>query len=164
MNHAVVSAMEGLLQVNHHPSYFLFLEVDPTKIDVNIHPTKTEIKFADERNIYAIIRSTIKHSLGQYNIAPSIDFSINSKYQVPIISKDKSVKTPKIEVDPDFNPFDNKINKSSNKHRPHSLSKQNKPHKEKHWEAIYEEIQDEMNLAIPEIGTQQKSLEEEFDI
>ena len=164
MNHAVVSAMEGLLQVNHHPSYFLFLEVDPTKIDVNIHPTKTEIKFQDERNIYAIIRSAIKHSLGQYNIAPSIDFSINPKYQVPILSKDKSVKTPKIDVNPDFNPFDKKISKSSNKLRPHSLSERNKPHKEKHWEAIYEEIQDEMNLAIPEIGTQQKSLEEEFDI
>jgi len=71
LHHAVMSAYDGLLNQGYHPSYFLYLEVPPNSIDINIHPTKTEVKFDNERDLYAIIRSTIKHSLGQYNVAPS---------------------------------------------------------------------------------------------
>ena len=151
--------MEGLLQADHHPSYFLFLQIDPAKIDVNIHPTKTEIKFEDERNIYSIIRATIKHSLGQYNIAPSIDFSLNPDYQVPITSKGGTIKTPNIEVDPNFNPFEKQKSAIQNKSLLNKTS-----FKGKHWEAIFEEIQEDMNTALPEGLNTPQSLESELNI
>ena len=159
LNHAVSNSMEGLLKEDHHPSYFLFLQIDPAKIDVNIHPTKTEIKFEDERNIYSIIRASIKHSLGQYNIAPSIDFSLNPDYQVPITSKGRTIKTPNIEVDPNFNPFEQQKGAIQNK----SLLNKTSP-KGKHWEAIFEEIQEEMNTALPEGLNTPQSLEFELNI
>lgn len=160
LNHAVSNSMEGLLQADHHPSYFLFLQIDPAKIDVNIHPTKTEIKFEDERNIYSIMRAAIKHSLGQYNIAPSIDFSLNPNYQVPITSKGRAIKTPNIEVDPNFNPFEQQTSAVKNK----SFSNKSSSSKGKHWEAIFEEIQEDMNTAIPEGLNTPQSLETELKI
>ena len=160
LNHAVSNSMEGLLQADHHPSYFLFLQIDPAKIDVNIHPTKTEIKFEDERNIYSIMRAAIKHSLGQYNIAPSIDFSLNPDYQVPITSKGRAIKTPNIEVDPNFNPFEQQKSAVQNK----SFSNKSSSSKGKHWEAIFEEIQEDMNTAIPEGLNTPQSLETELKI
>jgi len=157
LNHAVSNSMEGLLKADHHPSYFLFLQINPAKIDVNIHPTKTEIKFDDERNIYSIMIAAIKHSLGQYNIAPSIDFSLNPDYQIPITSKRRTIKTPNIEVDPNFNPFE--------KHTIQNKSLLNKTSsKGKHWEAIFEEIQEDMNTALPEGLNAPQSLESEFNI
>ena len=74
LNHAIQSAFEGLIKSDSYPSYFLNLRVDPKSIDINIHPTKTEIKFDDEYTLYAILRSSVKHSLGQFNIAPVLDF------------------------------------------------------------------------------------------
>src|SRR5690606_42120835 len=74
LHHAIVSAFEGLIQDKAHPGYFLYLEVNPNTIDINIHPTKTEIKFEDEHTLYAILRSWVKHSLGQLSVAPVLDF------------------------------------------------------------------------------------------
>ena len=159
LNHAVLNSMEGLLQSGYHPSYFLFLQIDPSKIDVNIHPTKTEIKFQDERNIYSIMLAAIKHSLGQYNIAPSIDFSLNPEYQVPITSKGRTIKTPNIEVDPNFNPFEEQKSAIQNKSLLNKTSS-----KGKHWEAIFEEIQEDMNAALPEGLNTPQSLESELNI
>jgi DNA mismatch repair protein MutL len=75
LNHAVISAYEGLLPKDSHPFYVLFLEIDPQSIDINVHPTKTEIKFEDEKTIYAIVKAAIRRSLGIHNIAPSLDFA-----------------------------------------------------------------------------------------
>ncbi|MGC6431310.1 MAG: DNA mismatch repair endonuclease MutL [Jejuia sp.] len=105
LNHAVQSAFEGLLKTGTHPSYFLNLEVDPQTIDINIHPTKTEIKFDDEHTLYAILRSAVKHSLGQFNIAPVLDFERDATLDTPYSLNANTAKTPKIEVDSDFNPF-----------------------------------------------------------
>src|SRR5690606_12350590 len=77
LNKAVLDAFENLLPNQYIPSYFLFLEIDPAKIDINIHPTKTEIKFEDEYAIYAVLRSAVKHALAQFNVAPSLDFDQN---------------------------------------------------------------------------------------
>ena len=74
LNHAVLSAYEGLLPKETHPFYVLFLDLDPKAIDINVHPTKTEIKFEDEKTVYAIVRSAVKQSLGLHNMAPSLDF------------------------------------------------------------------------------------------
>jgi|TARA_B110000196_G_scaffold145126_1_gene125605 DNA mismatch repair protein MutL len=106
LHHAVKKAYDGLIPDNYFPSYFLYLDIDPKLIDINIHPTKTEIKFEDERSIYAIIRSAVKHSLGKYNVAPTIDFNLETSFDISIKEKGKVYNQPKIKVDTDFNPFE----------------------------------------------------------
>ena len=110
LNHAINSAFDGLLKDGTHASYFLNLTVDPQTIDINIHPTKTEIKFDDEHTLYAILRASVKHSLGQFNIAPVLDFDRDAQLDTPYNYKDKGVSTPQIEVDRDFNPFQEQNN------------------------------------------------------
>jgi DNA mismatch repair protein MutL len=107
LNHAVVNAFDGLLEHGSHPSYFLYLTVPANTIDINIHPTKTEIKFDNEKALYAMLRATVKHSLGQYNVAPLLDFNRDANLDTPyhLNTNTVSTKTPIISVDPDFNPF-----------------------------------------------------------
>lgn len=105
LHHAVVSAFEGLLKPETYPGYFLSLAVDPRSIDINIHPTKTEVKFDDEHTLYAILRAAVKHSLGQFHIAPILDFERDQNLDTPYQYKDKAAKSPTITVDADFNPF-----------------------------------------------------------
>jgi len=105
LNHAIASAFEGLLKNGTHASYFLNLTVNPQTIDINIHPTKTEIKFDDEHTLYALLRSAIKHSLGQFNIAPVLDFERDPNLDTPYNHKNKDTHIPKVEVDKSFNPF-----------------------------------------------------------
>jgi DNA mismatch repair protein MutL len=106
LNHAVQKAYEQLLGNDSFPSYFIFLEVDPKTIDINIHPTKTEIKFEDERSIYAILRSSIKRSLGIYNITPTIDFDQEMSFAgIPAKSDKDFIPEPGIKTDPYYNPF-----------------------------------------------------------
>ena len=104
-NHAVLKAFEGLIPEKTHPTYFIFLEVDPTKIDVNIHPTKTEIKFEEERFIYSILLSTIRQSLGMFNLMPSLDFELETAFDLPAGFRKQPIVEPTIQVDPTFNPF-----------------------------------------------------------
>ena len=107
LNHAVKAAFEGLIDTNYNPSYFLHLDVDPKTIDINIHPTKTEIKFEDEHSIYAILRSSIKHSLGQYNISPLLDFERDKNLDVPYdFEKDSRSGPLGIEINSNYNPFE----------------------------------------------------------
>jgi DNA mismatch repair protein MutL len=80
LHHAVMTAFEGLLPDESYPFYVLFIEIDPVHIDINVHPTKTEIKFDDERSVYAIILATVKKALGTHNIAPSLDFGFNVNF------------------------------------------------------------------------------------
>lgn len=105
LHHAIMSAYEGLLKEGNQPSYFLYLQVPPHTIDINIHPTKTEIKFDDEHSLYAILRSAVKHSLGQFNVAPILDFERDSNLDTPYQYKDKEADFPTIQVDSGFNPF-----------------------------------------------------------
>ena len=105
LHHAVMAAYEGLLKDGNQPSYYLYLNVPPNTIDINIHPTKTEIKFDDEHALYAILRSAIKHSLGQFNVAPVLDFDRDSNLDTPYNYKDQQAATPTIQIDGNFNPF-----------------------------------------------------------
>ena len=85
MHHAVVNAFEGLLAKDTHPFYVLFIEIDPKRIDVNVHPTKTEIKFDDDRTIYGIMNAAVRQALGAHNVAPALDFEsdINFSFSTP---------------------------------------------------------------------------------
>lgn len=92
LNHAVNNAYEGLIAKDQYPFYVLFIEIDPKHIDINVHPTKTEIKFDDERTVYGIIRSAVKQSLGAHNVTPSLDFSADTNFEAftDILQKDSS--------------------------------------------------------------------------
>lgn len=105
LHHAVNSAFEGLLKPDTYPGYFIFLEVDPESIDINIHPTKTEIKFDDEHSMYAILKSCIKHSLGQFNIRPVLDFNKDPNLDTSYARTQQFGIPPAVSVDRTFNPF-----------------------------------------------------------
>ncbi|MBZ9630472.1 DNA mismatch repair endonuclease MutL [Salegentibacter sp. LM13S] len=142
LNHAVVAAFEGLLKDKSYPSYFLFLKVDPKSIDINIHPTKTEIKFDDEHALYAILRSAIKHSLGQFNVAPVLDFDRDSNLDTPYDYKNRSAEVPQVEVDRNFNPFQEE-NARTHKSSSHSFSSNFKRERGENWESLYAGLQTE---------------------
>ncbi len=108
LNHAVNIAFESLLPQDCYPFYVLFIEIDPAKIDINVHPTKTEIKYQDEKAIYAIIRSAVKRALGKYNISPTLDFNQETGFSRMITPKQQEdIVPPAISFNPDFNPFSN---------------------------------------------------------
>lgn len=107
-NKAVLNAYDQILPSDTVPSYFLYFEADPSTIDVNIHPTKTEIKFEDQQAIWQILHAAVKQSLGKNNIVPSLDFDQEQGFDIPVLSKDTSVQMPHVEIDPTFNPFEQK--------------------------------------------------------
>jgi DNA mismatch repair protein MutL len=104
-NHAVNTAFEQLLPGKVFPSYFLFLEIDPKQIDVNVHPTKTEIKFEEDKAIYSILRSAIRLGLGKFNISPTLDFDRESEFDLPLSFIGTPAVEPTIRVDKNYNPF-----------------------------------------------------------
>jgi DNA mismatch repair protein MutL len=147
LNHAVNAAFQGLLKDGYHPTYFLNLYVNPKTIDINIHPTKTEIKFDDEHTLYAILRSSVKHSLGQFNIAPVIDFESQGSLNTPYSYKGKVGKTPNIEVDRSFNPFVDDIPKQS------KYKEQNRQLTSKlYWDSLYVGLESKGNATQTDFG------------
>lgn len=128
LHHAITNAYEGLLSEGNYPGYFLFFDLPPETIDINIHPTKTEIKFEDEQSLYAILRAAVKHSLGMFQVAPILDFDRDPNLDTPYQQQNKSALIPKIEVDKDFNPFQNQS--------PQSFSSKLSPQ----WESLYQEV------------------------
>ncbi|MGC9331181.1 MAG: DNA mismatch repair endonuclease MutL [Bacteroidales bacterium] len=101
---AVTTAYEKLLPEGRYPQFFIYFSIDPGKIDVNIHPTKTEIKFTDERSVYQILHAAVKEALGKFNLVPSLDFDKDETLNIPPGNK-SGVKSPGIPVNPDYNPF-----------------------------------------------------------
>jgi len=106
LNHAVSQAFDELIAEKSYPSYVICFEMDPKNIDINIHPTKTEIKFLDEKLMYGVLLAAVKKSIGAYNLAPSLDFLTNPKYQPDILPQNYTPKTPTIRVNPSYNPFE----------------------------------------------------------
>lgn len=144
LNHAINAAFDGLLKDGYHPTYFLNLTVDPKTIDINIHPTKTEIKFDDEHTLYAILRSSVKHSLGQFNIAPILDFQSDTNLDTPYNYKDKLGSVPTIEVDSTFNPFANeKASVKGNGVNRQQFTKAPTAN----WESLYVGLESKSNVA-----------------
>ncbi|TDO21690.1 DNA mismatch repair endonuclease MutL [Pedobacter duraquae] len=106
LNHAVTKAYQDLLPDENFPLYVLFIDIDPAKIDVNVHPTKTEIKYLEEKSIYAILHAAVKRSLGRFNISPTIDFDQETGFSGMIsLKKPEDIVPPSINFNPDFNPF-----------------------------------------------------------
>ena len=133
LHHAVTAAYDGLLKDGCQPSYFLFLDVPPHSIDINIHPTKTEIKFDDEHALYAILRSSIKHSLGQFNVAPVLDFDRDANLDTPYEYKNRESAFPTIQVDGNYNPFGNEQKERSTS----NTNFRNPTKSSSSWESLY---------------------------
>lgn len=103
---AVMNGYDQILAADYIPSYFIYFTIDPSKIDVNIHPSKTEVKFEDERAIWQILLSSVKKAIGKNNLSPSLDFSIEGVIDIPILSKNTEIRQPAIDTNPAYNPFD----------------------------------------------------------
>jgi DNA mismatch repair protein MutL len=147
LHHAIMASYDGLLRDGAQPSYFLYLTVPPNTIDINIHPTKTEIKFDDEHALYAILRASIKHSLGQFNVAPILDFDRDANLDTPYHYKNLGAATPTIQVDGTFNPFsDDKVNKH------YSGSPYKKPDTTANWDRLYVGLKQEGAFISGDIG------------
>jgi DNA mismatch repair protein MutL len=128
-HHAVANTFQELIPENAVPSYFIFIDVDPKSIDVNIHPTKVEVNFLDKRLIYSILGSSIKKALAENNLTPALDFenepSLNFDFPT-----DRPIRPPQIKIDPDYNPFENGSKSDS------SFRKEKDPNLQ-NWEKIY---------------------------
>lgn len=124
---ALMTAYSGMLLPEHTPSYFLYFEIDPEAIDVNIHPTKTEIKFADEQAIFQIILAATKEALGKFNVAPSLDFTSEQPLDIPQQKPGAMpIAVPRVQLDPTYNPFKSQAVRTTTP---------------KGWEQLYEPLQ-----------------------
>jgi DNA mismatch repair protein MutL len=135
---AVMQAYEKLLPPDSFPSYFLFLEIDPAAIDINVHPTKTEIKFEDDRAIWQVIFAAVRESLGRHNVVPSIDFDQSGSIDIPVRSKETGgIQYPEIKVNLDYNPFETEKTPSFKLPKSANADKSNLTR----WEDLYQGAQ-----------------------
>ncbi len=127
---AVQTAYSGMLTADYQPSFFIYFDIAPEAIDVNIHPTKTEIKFADEQAIFQILMASVREALGKFTLAPQIDFDTAGNIDIPLPTN-RPVERPKVSVDPQYNPF----------HTRGAIYPDKQP--VKGWETLYEGIKNE---------------------
>ena len=161
MNHpyfrrAVLQAYERMISAEDAPQFFLNLEVDPSTIDVNIHPTKTEIKFENEREIWSILSIAVKEALGKFNVAPSIDFDTADSIDIPVATTavGSIPEMPKVTFNPNYNPFQS--SGSSNNYTAHSHSTP------RNWKDLFEVRREE--LGVRSETTQSKDIFADKDI
>ena len=104
-NHAIDDAFKELMPIGAYPGYFLNFEVNPSNIDINIHPTKTEVNFLDSKLIYSILKSTIRQCLGKFTFSPKLDFESDAPFEIPYFPNNRPIHPPSITHNPDYNPF-----------------------------------------------------------
>lgn len=164
LNHAVMNAYEEILPAETFPMYVLFIDIDPSKIDINVHPTKTEIKYEDDKAIYAIIRSAVKRSLGRYNITPSLDFDQETSFSGMISSKPiEEIQAPTITFNPNFNPFESEIGslRPSNNSRSNDYSSRfEREAIPKNWDTLYQITETEAPTQLPLLDTEEQVIDE----
>ena len=164
LNHAVMNAYEEILPAETFPMYVLFIDIDPSKIDINVHPTKTEIKYEDDKAIYAIIRSAVKRSLGRYNITPSLDFDQETSFSGMISSKPiDEIQAPTITFNPNFNPFESEIGslRPSNNSRSNDYSSRfEREAVPKNWDTLYQITETETPTQLPLLDTKEQETDE----
>ena len=139
LHHAVVKAYEGLIEKESFPFYVLFLEVDPARVDVNVHPTKQEVKFEDDQMMYAYLNAAVKHALARYNIAPSLDFSLNSEIQ-----QMSAVQIPTTEIKREETQKGYLYNVFTDSHQAHVVERKDSL---RAWKSLYEIAQTPMPSA-----------------
>lgn len=159
LHHALLAAYEGLLKDGMQPAYFIYLEVPPQSIDINIHPTKTEVKFDDEHALYAILRAAAKHSLGQFSVAPVLDFSQEERFDTPYAYKDREAVSPMVEVDSGFNPFEGISAKSGSKS--YTAPAPTAYRESASWESLYAGLAEESTLESARVSARESEFESE---
>ena len=134
---AVCGAFERLVPVGMQVPYFIYFEVDPADIDVNIHPTKTEIKFENEQSIWQILQAGVKDAIGKFCDVPTIDFDTEGKPDIPVFDPQRdSIELPKVSYNPNFNPFEKQSSANSSSYREPSFYREGGVAKD--WEKLYE--------------------------
>ena len=133
---AVQTAYSGMLPADYQPSFFIYFDINPEAIDVNIHPTKTEIKFADEQTIFQILMASVREALGKFTLSPTIDFDTRGSLDIPLLTHEP-VLQPEIKIDPTYNPF----------HKRGAVVYPDKPIKQ--WDTLYEDLRTERSKAEP---------------
>lgn len=139
---AVMDAYEQLIPAGEQISYFIYFEVDPANIDVNIHPTKTEIKFENEQAIWQIVSAAVKESLGKFNAVPSIDFDMEGMPDIPAFDQTRPIEPPKVHYNADFNPF-----KTSSSSSYGGSSSYSRPKVD--WEGLYDGLEKASKINAP---------------
>lgn len=155
LHHAVAEAYRDLISNDSHPAYYLFLDVNPQTIDINIHPTKTEIKFQDEKIIYALLHSSVKRALGKANVAPSLDFNSEMSFEIDYT---KQVSQPTVSFNPNYNPFESNV-KSANNYKQTTETALQKHNKE-NWQSLYDNYTQSPELIDQEKFDIEKPLEQ----
>jgi DNA mismatch repair protein MutL len=145
---AVAEAYQNILPVEAIPSYFIFMEADPASIDVNIHPTKTEIKFEDERSIWQILMASVREALGRFNIVPSLDFENEALVDIPVRSSSTQIPDmPGIRINNEYNPFEGESPDPGRQNYFERFERENS----ENWEKLYASINsEETNIENPE--------------
>jgi DNA mismatch repair protein MutL len=162
LHHSVSEAYRELISPDSHPAYYLFLEVNPETIDINIHPTKTEIKFQDEKIVYALLHSAVKRALGKANLAPSLDFNSEMSFEIDYT---KAVSQPTVTVNKDYNPFTTGPKQSSpggyrEAKQDSELQKSNK----QNWESLYQNYnQSDYNTELQNLQLEKKAEQTKLD-
>lgn len=139
---AILNAYSGMLPGDYMPSYFVYFNINPEAIDVNIHPTKTEIKFADEQAIFQVLMASVREALGKFNLAPSLDFDRAGEFEMPTLSPQEKIAMPQVVVDPNYNPFHTSSQPTYN-YRP-MQTQQNAS--VKGWERLYDLVPAEESI------------------
>jgi DNA mismatch repair protein MutL len=155
---AVMKAYEKLLPAETYPGYFIYFDADPGTIDVNIHPTKTEIKFENEQAIFQIIQAAVREALGKSSVVPSIDFDTEGVIEIPVLRKDTPITQPQIPVDDSFNPFE----KTTVQYRGYETRRKAPPPEK--WQSLYPEFEGEGIFQPTETGPLFKEEETEANI
>lgn len=132
LNHAVMNAFDQMIAKDSFPAYVLFIDLDPAQIDINVHPTKQEIKFEDEKIVYAFVQAAVKHALAQFSIAPSLDFSLNAYIQQldAVSNPFTSSKKEKVTSSTLYNSF-------TQKHQAHKIDPSFPKQELKHWKDFF---------------------------
>jgi DNA mismatch repair protein MutL len=145
LHRAITTSYEALIPADSVPAYFIYLDIDPAQIDVNIHPTKTEIKFEDERAIYQILQASIREALGKFNLTPTLDFDREGAMEMPYFRPGEPVRVPGIEINPDFNPFNQSAPETGRRSGPVEWQRQEAA---SGWEALYAGLQQQPEASV----------------
>lgn len=157
---AITLAYEQIIKADMHPSFFLYFDIDPNKIDINIHPAKIQINFDDSQGIFQLLRASVKQALGKFNIVPSIDFDREGFVEMPYAgNKPDNIELPTINSNENYNPFDEKGRQAKMPFTGSSFKKEKVPD---NWDSLYDSFESSLNTE--EENSEQKTIPVEAEI
>ncbi|MFW5644300.1 MAG: DNA mismatch repair endonuclease MutL [Bacteroidota bacterium] len=151
LHKAIIQAYEKILHPDAIPAYFIYFNINPDKIDVNIHPTKTEIKFEDEQAIWQILHAVVRESIGKNNLSPSLSFDTEGVVDIPVLRKNTGIRPPQININPEFDPFNEEKSFSRN------IADLQREERGQDWESLF-------NMTVQKNSSDQASKENDDNI